>query len=180
MRIELVVNGEPRTVDVDPARSLLGVVRGELGLTGTKAGCGEGECGACTVLLDGQAVHSCLTPVSDAAGKRLTTIEGLETHGVLHPVQQAFLDEGAMQCGYCTPGMIMAAVALLATDPTPSPRAIARALEGNVCRCGTHPRIMAAVERAAILRANGAAAAPGRGARDVRSASAGSAREGRA
>jgi aerobic-type carbon monoxide dehydrogenase small subunit (CoxS/CutS family) len=157
MRIDLVVNGQSRTLDVDPARSLLGVLRGELALTGTKYGCGEGECGACTVLLGTEAVHSCLTPVSDVAGRPVTTIEGLEQGGELHPVQQAFLDEGAMQCGYCTPGMIMAAVALLGSTPRPSPHEIARALEGNVCRCGTHPRVVAAVQRAAV-RPGGVAA----------------------
>jgi nicotinate dehydrogenase subunit A len=149
VRIELTVNRRAVALELDPARSLLGVLRGELGLTGTKYGCGEGECGACTVLVAGEAVHSCLTPVSDVAGKAVTTIEGLERDGRLHPVQQAFLDEEAMQCGYCTPGMIMAAVGLLASNPAPSPREIARALEGNVCRCGAHPRVVAAVRRAA-------------------------------
>jgi nicotinate dehydrogenase subunit A len=148
MRIELNVNGARHSVDVDPGRSLLDVLREELGLTGTKYGCGESECGACTVLLDGRAVHSCVTPVSRAVNAPVTTIEGLERDGTLHVVQQAFLDADAMQCGYCTAGMIMAAVSLLAATPQPSRDAIQRAMEGNVCRCGTYPRVVAAIERA--------------------------------
>lgn len=149
MRIELEVNGRRHAVDVDPARSLLGVLRDEFALPGSKYGCGEGQCGACTVLLGDRAVHSCVTPVASAAGTPITTIEGLERDGRLHPVQQAFLDEGALQCGYCTPGMIMAGVALLAANPSPTPEEIGRAMEGNVCRCGTYPRIVAAIQRAA-------------------------------
>ncbi len=125
------------------------MLREDLGLTGTKYGCGEGQCGACTVLLDGQPIRSCLTPVSAAAGKKLTTIEGLEQNGRLHPLQQAFLDEGAFQCGYCTPGMVLSGVALLAKNPDPGEEQIARAMEGNICRCGTYPRIARAIRRAA-------------------------------
>ena len=149
MAIQIEVNGRRRSVDVDPARSLLSVLRDELELTGTKYGCGEGQCGACTVLLGDTPVHACITPVSSASGKPITTIEGLERDGRLHPLQQAFIDEGALQCGYCTPGMIMAGVALLRANPAPTPGEIGRAMEGNICRCGTYPRIVAAVQRAA-------------------------------
>lgn len=145
MSIELLVNGTRRAVSADPGESLLAVLREQLGLTGTKYGCGEGQCGACTVLLDGRAIHACVTPASAAVGHAVTTIEGLERDGRLHRVQQAFLDAGATQCGYCTPGMIMAAVSLLATTPHPSPDEISHALAGNVCRCGTYPRIVAAL-----------------------------------
>ncbi len=147
--VELHVNGILRRVEADPTSELLGVLRDDLRLTGTKYGCGEGQCGACTVLIDGRAVRSCSTPVSAAVGKRVTTIEGLERDGRLHPLQQAFLDEGAMQCGYCIPGMIMASVALLERTPRPSQRQIVNAMDGNICRCGTYKRIVAAVERAA-------------------------------
>lgn len=149
MRIELDVNGSRHDLDVDPSRTLLSVLRDELALTGTKYGCGEGQCGACTVLLGERAVRSCSTPVSAAAGHPITTIEGLERDGRLHPVQQAFLDEGAMQCGYCTPGMIMAAVGLLRASAAPNEEQIVTGMQGNVCRCGTYPRIVAAVQRAA-------------------------------
>ena len=151
MPIELEVNGRRHHIDVEPSRTLLSVLRGELGLTGTKYGCGEGQCGACTVLLGNHAVRSCTTPVS-AAGAPITTIEGLEREGRLHPVQQAFLDEGAMQCGYCTPGMIMAAVNLLRANAAPNEQQIVAGMQGNVCRCGTYPRIVAAVQRAASNR----------------------------
>ena len=149
MRIQLEVNGRQHEVDVEPSRALLSVLREELELTGTKYGCGEGQCGACTVLLGGKAVHACVTPVSSAAGKPVTTIEGLERDGRLHPLQQAFIDEGALQCGYCTPGMIMAGVTLLHEKRAPTPHEIGRAMQGNVCRCGTYPRIVAAIQRAA-------------------------------
>jgi aerobic-type carbon monoxide dehydrogenase small subunit (CoxS/CutS family) len=128
---------------------LLYVLRDELGLTGTKYGCGEGQCGACTVLLGGAPRRSCQIPVSAAAGRPIITIEGLEQHGKLHPVQQAFLDAGAFQCAYCTSGMIMSSVGLLKTNPNPSPADIVQGLQGNMCRCGTHPRIMEAVLNAA-------------------------------
>lgn len=156
MRIELDVNGRRHALDVDPSRTLLSVLREELALTGAKYGCGEGQCGACTVLLGHQAVHSCSTPVSAAAGHSITTIEGLAKDDRLHPVQQAFLDEGAMQCGYCTPGMIMAAVSLLRTSASPNEQQIVAGMEGNVCRCGTYPRIVAAVQRAAGNRTESA------------------------
>ena len=152
MPLDLTVNGTRRTVDVDPARTLLDVLREELDLTGPKYGCGEGQCGACTVLLGGRAIRSCITPVSRATSAPITTIEGLERDGQLHPLQQAFIDETALQCGYCTPAMIMSSVALLAANATPTPSEIAHALEGNVCRCGTHPRVIAAVQRASRAR----------------------------
>jgi nicotinate dehydrogenase subunit A len=154
---ELEVNGVRRQVDADPEESLLNVLREQLDLTGTKYGCGEGECRACTVLLDGQPRHSCITPVGIAAGKHITTIEGLERGGRLHPVQQAFLDEQALQCGYCTPGMILTASAFLSTHPNPSEGEIVRFMEGNICRCGVYPRIIAAIRRAARAMRSGSA-----------------------
>jgi len=150
--IALTVNGRRRTVTTDPQRPLLDVLREDLHLTGTKYGCGEGQCGACAVLLDGRRVLSCVTPVSDAAGKKVTTIEGLAQGDKLHPVQDAFLAEGALQCGYCTPGMIVTAVALLAENPKPTDKQIADAMNGNICRCCGYPRIRAAVRRAAGKR----------------------------
>jgi aerobic-type carbon monoxide dehydrogenase small subunit (CoxS/CutS family) len=146
---ELHVNGTRYEIDADAERSLLGVLRDDLDLTGTKYGCGEGQCGACTVLIDGAPRRSCITPVRAAAGKQVTTIEGLEEDGRLHPVQEAFLEADALQCGYCTPGMIMSAVALLKSNPKPSEQEIAEFMQGNVCRCGTYPRILAAIIRAA-------------------------------
>jgi len=143
--MDLRVNGQVRRVDADPDRSLLTVLRDELDLTGAKYGCGEGQCGACTVLIDGAAVRSCITPVKSVAGKQITTIEGLEQNGRLHPVQQAFLDADAFQCGYCTPGMIMSSLSLLHRNPKATELEIVRAMQGNVCRCGTYPRIVAAV-----------------------------------
>lgn len=148
MLIELAVNGRRHRVDVDPDRTLLSVLREELALTGSKYGCGEGQCGACTVLLGANAVKSCRTPVAKAVAAPVTTIEGLERDGRLHPLQQAFIDETAMQCGYCTTGMIMAGVALLKTTPKPTPDEIVRGMNGNVCRCGTYPQIVAAIQRA--------------------------------
>lgn len=145
----LVVNGVTRQLDADPQSSLLSVLREQLDLTGTKYGCGEGQCGACTVLIDGVPQRSCLLPAGDAAGKAITTIEGLAKDGHLHPLQEAFLLEEALQCAYCTSGMIMSAAGLLRTDSNPSETKIKNALEGNICRCGTHPRIVAAVRRAA-------------------------------
>lgn len=149
MPITLIVNRAEHRVEAPSDQPLLYVLREKLDLTGTKYGCGEGQCGACTVLLDGRPARSCRTPVSAAAGKKITTIEGLEQDGKLHPVQQAFLDVEAFQCGYCTPGMIVAAAALLNESPSPSEQEIMRRLEGNVCRCGTYPRIVAAVRQAA-------------------------------
>jgi aerobic-type carbon monoxide dehydrogenase small subunit (CoxS/CutS family) len=150
MRIlELQVNGTMRRVEVDGDRSLLSVLRDELDLTGAKYGCGEGQCGACTVLVDGRAARSCLTPAASVEGKQITTIEGLERNGDLHPLQEAFLAVDAMQCGYCTAGMIMSGVGLLKKTPNPTDAEILRAMEGNVCRCGTYPRIVAAILQAA-------------------------------
>jgi aerobic-type carbon monoxide dehydrogenase small subunit (CoxS/CutS family) len=143
------VNGVERRLDVDRSRSLLSVLRTELGLTGPKYGCGVGECGACTVLLDGQAVRSCATPVAHAIGRSVTTIEGLEEDGQLHPVQDAFLEAQAFLCGYCTPGMIMGAVALLRANPTPSELEIREAMAGHLCRCGAYDRIVRAIQLAA-------------------------------
>lgn len=148
---ELRVNGKRHAITADPDTSLLEVLRDHLDLTGTKYGCGEGQCGACTVLIDGQPRRSCLTPVGAAEKKEITTIEGLAMNGQLHPIQQAFLDAEALQCGYCTPGMIMTAVALLRAHPNPTEDEIARFMDGNVCRCGTYPRIVAAVRRAAEM-----------------------------
>ncbi len=149
MAFLLEVNGSDHRVDVSGERSLLSVLRDDLDLTGTKYGCGEGQCGACTVLLDAKPVRSCRTQVASAAGKKITTIEGLEKNGQLHPVQQAFLDLEAFQCAYCTPGMILSAVALLNRNPTPSEEDIRQHMNGNVCRCGTYSRIIAAVQQAA-------------------------------
>lgn len=149
MPFELLVNGTTHRVDAEPDTPLLSVLRNSLNLTGAKYGCGEGQCGACTVLLDGRAVRSCITPVRAAAGKRITTIEGLAQDGRLHPVQEGFIKADALQCGYCTPGMVMSAVSLLAKDPNPTDDAIRRGMEGNICRCGTYPRIVAAVRMAA-------------------------------
>jgi len=148
---QLRVNGKSYAVDADPGTPLLEVLRDRLDLTGTKYGCGEGQCGACTVLIDGQPRRSCLTPAGTAENKEITTIEGLAADGRLHPVQQAFLDAEALQCGYCTPGMILNGVALLRAKPNPSEEEIVRFMEGQVCRCGTYPRIVAAVRRAAEL-----------------------------
>jgi aerobic-type carbon monoxide dehydrogenase small subunit (CoxS/CutS family) len=147
--IELEINGKWYSASYPSDTALLYVLRDELGLTGTKYGCGEGTCGACTVLIDGAARRSCQISVSTAAGRRVTTIEGLETNGVLHPVQQAFLDAGAFQCAYCTSGMIMSSVSLLQSNANPSNEQIVQTLQGNICRCGTHPRIMEAVQKAA-------------------------------
>jgi aerobic-type carbon monoxide dehydrogenase small subunit (CoxS/CutS family) len=147
--IELVVNGQKHTVSAEPDTSLLEVLRDDLGLTGSKYGCGESECGACTVHLDGKAVHSCVTPISDAVGKEVTTIEAFSQNGKLHPLQQAFLDEGAMQCGYCVTGMVIAGAALLAKNSHPTEAEILDHMQGNVCRCCAYPRIVAAIKRAA-------------------------------
>ncbi len=154
--MELRVNGRGVTIPDEGDRSLLAVLREELGLTGSKYGCGEGQCGACTVLIDGSPARSCITPAKAAAGRHITTIEGLETEGRLHPVQQAFLDADAMQCGYCTAGMIIASVALLKNHPNPTGEDIRRGLEGSICRCGTYPRIAEAVKRAAGSMKRGA------------------------
>jgi aerobic-type carbon monoxide dehydrogenase small subunit (CoxS/CutS family) len=150
MPISLVVNGKTVSVQAAPTTPLLDVLRTELGLTGTKQGCDhEGECGACTVLLDGQSVRSCLTPVSQAAGRQVETVEGLGSPEQLHPLQQAFIDTGAVQCGYCTPGMLVAAKGLLGRNPNPTRAQIIETLEGNLCRCTGYRRILTAVELAA-------------------------------
>jgi aerobic-type carbon monoxide dehydrogenase small subunit (CoxS/CutS family) len=149
MRLTLSINGAEHQLDVAPDTKLLYVLRENLGLTGTKYGCGEGMCGACTVLLDGKAARSCQAPLSVVAGKKITTIEGLEQNGKLHLVQEAFLKVEAFQCAYCTSGMIMAAVGLLSKNPRPTDEQIISGMEGNVCRCGTHPRIVEAIRQAA-------------------------------
>jgi aerobic-type carbon monoxide dehydrogenase small subunit (CoxS/CutS family) len=146
--MELTVNGIPHAVQSDPSRPLLEILRDELDLTGSKYGCGEGQCGACTVLLDGVPFRSCQTPLRVAQGKQITTIEGLAVNGHLHPLQEAFIQADAMQCGYCTTGMILSATALLRKNPNPSDAEILRAMEGNICRCGTYPRILTAIRLA--------------------------------
>ena len=150
----LNVNGVAREVEVSQDESLLRALREHLTLTGTKYGCGEGQCGACTVLIDGRATRACLTKVGQTVGRAVQTIEHL-AGPVLHPVQQAFLDHDAMQCGYCTPGMIMSTLGLLRRQPTPSRAEIASALQGNICRCCIYPRILDAVEHAARLMKHG-------------------------
>ncbi len=147
--IELEINGKRYSVKYGPGTPLLYVLRDELGLTGTKYGCGEGMCGACTVLINGTARRSCQIPVSAAVSRPIVTIEGLEKNGALHPVQEAFLDAGAFQCAYCTSGMIMSSVSLLQSNPHPSTEQIVQSLQGNMCRCGTHVRIIEAVQKAA-------------------------------
>jgi aerobic-type carbon monoxide dehydrogenase small subunit (CoxS/CutS family) len=147
--INLLINGQTVRVDAEPNDTLLSVLREQLDLTGSKYGCGEGQCGACTVLIDGKAHRSCITPVSSVAHKSVTTIEGLARGRHLHPVQQAFLDEDAMQCAYCTSGMIMSAVSLLNNKRNPSDEEILQFMQGNICRCGTYPRIVSAIRKAA-------------------------------
>jgi aerobic-type carbon monoxide dehydrogenase small subunit (CoxS/CutS family) len=146
---QLNINGQQRQVTVDEERTLLDVLREHLGLPGTKYGCGEGECGACTVLVGDRAERSCLLTLPDVEGEPITTIEGLGSESELHPVQQAFIDRQAMQCGYCVPGQILSAVALLRENPSPSRDEIVAALHGNLCRCCNYPNILAAVEQAA-------------------------------
>jgi aerobic-type carbon monoxide dehydrogenase small subunit (CoxS/CutS family) len=148
--IELDINSKRYAVQSEPDTLLLFVLRDELGLTGTKYGCGEGQCGACTVLIGGAPRRSCQIPVSAAASKPITTVEGLEQDGHLHPVQQAFLDAGAFQCAYCTSGMIMSSVGFLKANPRPTSAEIIQFLQGNICRCGTYPRIVEAVRQAAM------------------------------
>ena len=146
---ELRINGKAVRVEADRERSLLDVLRDDLGLTGAKYGCGEGRCGACTVLIDGEPARSCITKLGAVAAREITTIEGLDKDGKLHPLQQAFLDAGAMQCAYCTSGMIVAGAALLRQNPDPSREEIVEYMDGNICRCGTYPRIIAAIRKAA-------------------------------
>jgi aerobic-type carbon monoxide dehydrogenase small subunit (CoxS/CutS family) len=153
--MELQVNGQARHVEADPQTSLLTVLRDNLELTGCKYGCGEGQCGACTVLVAGVATRSCVTGVGAVAGKAVSTIEGLASGDGLHPLQEAFLEHGAMQCGYCTTGMIMSAADLLAANPDPSVADILRHMNGNICRCGCYPRIIAAIRTAASAMKGG-------------------------
>jgi aerobic-type carbon monoxide dehydrogenase small subunit (CoxS/CutS family) len=153
--IRFTVNGQPRTLDVEPERPLLEVLREDLDLTGVKYGCGEGQCGACTVLIDDRPALACVTPARAVEGRAVITIEGLAPAGDLHPVQRAFIEEGAMQCGYCTPGMILRTVALLRAHPRPSDAQMVEALNGNLCRCNGYHRILAAVRRAASAGAGG-------------------------
>jgi aerobic-type carbon monoxide dehydrogenase small subunit (CoxS/CutS family) len=154
--IEIEVNGKRYPVHYHPDAPLLYVLRDDLGFTGTKYGCGEGQCGSCTVLIAGQPRRSCQISVSAVVGKPVTTIEGLEKDGQLHPVQQAFIDAGAFQCAYCTPGMIMSSVGLLQSNPNASTDEIKQFLQGNICRCGTQPRIVEAVRQAAKTMQEGA------------------------
>jgi aerobic-type carbon monoxide dehydrogenase small subunit (CoxS/CutS family) len=156
-KLVLTVNGAKRRVEASPDESLLSVLRNRLDLTGTKYGCGEGQCGACTVLVDGRASRSCQIAVADAAGKSVVTIEGLARNGRLHPVQTAFLEEEALQCGFCTPGMIVAAVSLLDKNGHAGDEQIVGSLAANVCRCGTYPRILSAVRKAAQAMRKGSA-----------------------
>jgi aerobic-type carbon monoxide dehydrogenase small subunit (CoxS/CutS family) len=142
------LNGKAVSLEVDPSRALLWVLRYDLGLTGTKYGCGESLCGACTVIVGRKAVRSCSIEMKDLAGKEVTTIEGLEQSGKLHPLQQAFIEHDALQCGYCTPGMIMNAYSLLLNTPRPSRSQIIEQMDGNLCRCGAHTRIIQAIETA--------------------------------
>ena len=152
----LDVNGAQLRASAFSEETLLFVLRNRLNLTGTKYGCGEGQCGACTVLLDGRATRSCLVSVTSAANAKISTIEGPEQNGKLSPVQQAFLEEGAFQCGYCTSGMIVSATSLLHERHNPTEEQIVEAMQGNLCRCGTYPRILEAVKRAASLQSKGA------------------------
>ena len=147
--IEFTLNGSSVNTDDNPDTPLLWVIRDTFKLKGSKFGCGAGLCGACTMHVNGQAVRTCVLPISEVAGKNITTIEGLATDDSLHPVQQAFLDEGAMQCGYCTPGMILTAVALLKNNPNPTDDDITAAMNGNLCRCNGYPKILNAIRRAA-------------------------------
>ena len=146
---ELDINGSKRRVDADADRTLLSVLRDDLDLTGTKYGCGEGQCAACTVLIEGQPTRSCITKVGTIAGKRIVTIEGLAPEGKLHPVQEAFIHADAMQCGWCTPGMILGAVGLLSKNPHPTDAEIVTGMNGHICRCGTYPKVIAAIHAAA-------------------------------
>lgn len=147
--MELIVNDRKYQVDADASESLLSVLRDNLDLTGSKYGCGEGSCGACTVIVNGAVVRSCITTVGSVRGKNITTIEGLEKDGKLHPAQKAFLDVDVFQCAYCAPGMVMSTVALLQKNPQPAREDIVKAMQGNICRCGTYPRIVQAIEKVA-------------------------------
>ena len=154
-KISFVVNGKKTELELDPKETLLWVLRNRLGLTGTKFGCGQGYCGSCTVIIDNEAVRSCSLPVGEVAGKQVITIEGLAKDGKLHPVQKAFADHDALQCGFCTPGMIMNATALLMKNPKATRQQIIEGMEDNLCRCGAHKRILEAVETAAAQMKGG-------------------------
>jgi aerobic-type carbon monoxide dehydrogenase small subunit (CoxS/CutS family) len=154
--VQFTLNGKPTAITVDGDRALLWVLRSDLGLTGTKYGCGEGFCGACTVLVNGKAVRSCQTPVKEVAGREVTTIEGLAPDGSLHPLQKAFMEHDALQCGFCTPGMILTAYGLLKAKPAPTEAEILDGMEGNLCRCGAHQRIVQAIQAAAAEMRGGA------------------------
>ncbi len=151
MKIKFTVNGKKVVVDCEPSKTLLKVLREDLFLTGTKEGCGKGECGACTVIMDAMAVNSCIIPIGQVAGKSLNTIEGLSKSGELHPLQKAFIEEGAVQCGFCIPGMILSAKALLDINKNPSTNDIKVALSGNLCRCTGYTKIIEAVKKSAIM-----------------------------
>ena len=155
-RMTLHVNDSKHRIETDTARSLLNVLRDELSLTGSKYGCGEGQCGACTVLIDGRPRRSCITPVGATAEKQIATIESMEKNGQLHPLQEAFMEKEAMQCGYCSAGMIMSGVALLEKNQNPSENEIVQFMNGNICRCGTYPRIVDAIRQAARVLRGGA------------------------
>jgi aerobic-type carbon monoxide dehydrogenase small subunit (CoxS/CutS family) len=144
IKLHLVVNGVPVTVQAEPCLTLLDILRDKLGLTGTKDGCGAGDCGACVVLMDGQAVNACLVLAAQAEGAQVITVEGLALAGDLHPLQQAFADKWALQCGFCTPGMLMSCYALLLNNPNPTPEEIREAIAGNLCRCGTYQSVVEA------------------------------------
>jgi len=154
--IRLRLNGKPTTLETDEGRTLLWVLRTDLGLTGAKYGCGVGLCGSCTVVVDGQAVRSCQTTVADVQDTEVTTVEGLARNGTLHPLQQAFVDHGGMQCGFCTPGMLMNAYGLLLADPHPSREKVIEAMEGNLCRCSAYKRILEAIESVAAAKGGAA------------------------
>ncbi len=154
--VSFTLNGKPTRLTVDEKRMLLWVLRDDLGLTGTKFGCGQSLCGACTVIVNNEAVRSCVTPVGDVEGKQVLTIEGLERNGRLHPVQEAFVKHVAFQCGYCTPGMIMGAYAVLLKNPKATRADIVKQMDSHLCRCGAHVRIVAAVESAAAAMKGGA------------------------
>jgi aerobic-type carbon monoxide dehydrogenase small subunit (CoxS/CutS family) len=148
LKMDIQVNGKRYSVDADGRTNLLQILRENLDLTGSKYGCGEGMCGACTVMMDGAPVRSCITPLASTQGKNITTIEGLNPEGELNQVQKAFLEVDAFQCGYCAPGMVMSSVALLKKNPKPSRKEIEDSLHGNICRCGTYPRLLKAIQKA--------------------------------
>ncbi len=169
-RLTLTVNGREVAIDVDPRATLAELLREELGLTGTKVGCNRGECGSCTVVMDGEAVLSCSTLAVEAAGRRVRTVEGLSADGKLHPLQQAFLEHDALQCGYCTPGMLMSLVAILERNARPTEADVRWAIDGNACRCGCFPNIINAALAASVALAAGAAMTAARGMAEAKGA----------